>query len=320
MIEVKNLTKLYGSKRAVNDISFTINSGEVVGFLGPNGAGKSTTMNIICGYISSTSGTVTINDIDILEDPIAAKRHIGYLPEFPPLYIDMTVNEYLEFAYELKGVRGTTKKKHLAEVCEIVGITHVRDRVIKNLSKGYKQRIGLAMALIGNPDVLILDEPTVGLDPIQIIEIRNVIKELGRQRTVGLSTHILSEAASICERVLVINNGKIVANDTPDNLSTSLSGEHKLYLRVAGPNETVEALLRSVEGVRAAAFSGEPEKNAVHFTIDTDPSCDVRKPLFFSLAKAGFPILEMRPMDMSLEDIFLELTADKASDHMKGVR
>ena len=308
MIEVKNLTKLYGAKRAVNDISFTIDSGEVVGFLGPNGAGKSTTMNIICGYLSSTSGTVTVNGIDILEDPIGAKKHIGYLPEIPPLYVDMTVNEYLEFAYELKGVRGTSKKKHIAEVTETVGIGHVRDRVIKNLSKGYKQRVGLAMALLGDPDVLILDEPTVGLDPIQIIEIRNVIKELGRRHTVVLSTHILSEVESICERVLVINNGSIVANDTPENLSTSISGEHKLTVRVAGPRDAVEGVLRSAEGVRAASFAGEHEKNAVDFVVETDPWFDVRKPLFYALAKAGFPILELRPQDMSLEDIFLELT------------
>ena len=308
MIEVEHLTKLYGTKRAVNDISFSIGEGEVVGFLGPNGAGKSTTMNIICGYLSSTAGTVTVNGIDILEDPIAAKRHIGYLPEIPPLYGDMTVSEYLEFAYELKGVKGTTKKKHLGEVMETVGITHVKDRVIRNLSKGYRQRVGLAMALLGDPDVLILDEPTVGLDPIQIIEIRNVIKELGRRHTVVLSTHILSEVESICERVLVINNGSIVANDTPENLSTSLSGEHMLTVRVAGPQEGVENILRNTEGVRSAVFAGEHEKNAVDFTVETDPQFDVRKPIFYALAKAGYPILELRPQDMSLEDIFLELT------------
>ena len=319
MIEVSNLTKLYGTKRAVNDISFTINEGEVVGFLGPNGAGKSTTMNIICGYLSSNAGTVTVNGIDILEDPIAAKRHIGYLPEIPPLYGDMTVNEYLEFAYELKAVKGTTKKKHIGEKMETVGITHVKDRVIRNLSKGYRQRVGLAMALLGDPDVLILDEPTVGLDPIQIIEIRNVIKELGRRHTVVLSTHILSEVESICERVLVINNGSIVANDTPENLSNNLSGEHKLTIRIAGPQAGVEGILRGTEGVRSAVFAGEHEKNAVDFTVETDPSFDVRKPLFYALAKAGYPILEMRPQDMSLEDIFLELTHSETAN-MKGAK
>lgn len=311
MIEVKNLTKLYGNKRAVNNISFAIDTGEVVGFLGPNGAGKSTTMNIICGYLSSTSGTVTIDGVDILDDPLAAKRHIGYLPEIPPLYVDMTVNEYLEFAYELKGVKGTTKKKHIGEICETIGITHVRDRVIRNLSKGYKQRVGLAMALLGDPDVLILDEPTVGLDPIQIIEIRNVIKELGRRHTVVLSTHILSEVSSICERVLVINNGQIVADDSPENLSASISGEHKLSIRVAGDQDGIESVLRGAEGIRSVEFAGEHEKNACDFIIETDPAMDVRKPLFYTLAKAGMPILELRPQDMSLEDIFLELTNTK---------
>ncbi|MBE6928983.1 MAG: ATP-binding cassette domain-containing protein [Clostridia bacterium] len=308
MIEVKNLTKLYGNKRAVNDLSFTINSGEVVGFLGPNGAGKSTTMNIITGYLSSTSGSVSVCGIDVLDDPMAAKRHIGYLPEIPPVYPDMTVAEYLDFVYELKGVKGTSKKKHLGEICEIVGISHVRDRVIKNLSKGYRQRTGLAMALVGNPDVLILDEPTVGLDPIQIIEIRNVIKELGRQRTVVLSTHILSEVEAICERVLVINNGSIVANDSPENLSADVSGEHKFVVRVAGPQDAVQAIIRASEGIRMAEFLGEHEKNSCDFVVESDPAVDVRKPLFYSLAKAGYPILMLKPMDMSLEDIFVKLT------------
>ncbi len=308
MIEVKNLTKLYGAKRAVDDISFTVNAGEVVGFLGPNGAGKSTTMNIITGYLSSTAGTVTINGVDILEDPLAAKKNIGYLPEQPPLYPDMTVDEYLSFTYELKGVKEPSRKKHLAEITETVGIGHVRDRVLKNLSKGYKQRVGLAMTLIGNPAVLILDEPTVGLDPIQIIEIRNVIKELGRLRTVVLSTHILPEVESICERVLVINNGKIVANDSPENLSASISGEHKLLVRVAGPRDQVQNILRQSEGVRMTEYAGEIEKNAGDYIIEADPSFDIRKPLFYALAKAGFPLLLLKPMDMSLEDIFLKLT------------
>ena len=319
MIEVANLTKLYGNKRAVNGISFSIGTGEVVGFLGPNGAGKSTTMNIICGYLSSTSGTVTIDGIDILDDPIAAKKHIGYLPEIPPLYVDMTVSEYLEFAYELKGVHAPSKKKHIAEVMETVGITHVKDRVIRNLSKGYRQRVGLAMALLGDPDVLILDEPTVGLDPIQIIEIRNVIKELGRRHTVVLSTHILSEVESICERVLVINNGSIVADDSPENLSNNLSGEHKLSIRIAGARQAVEGILRGAEGVRSVEYAGEHEANSADFIIETDPSYDVRKPLFYELAKAGFPILELKPQDMSLEDIFLELTHSESANK-KGAK
>ena len=220
MIEVTNLVKHYGDKKAVDGISFSIHEGELVGFLGPNGAGKSTTMNVLTGYLSATSGSAKINGIDILENPIAAKRHIGYLPEQPPLYMDMAVNEYLDFICDLKGVK-EHRKEHISEICELAGITNVYKRMIRNLSKGYKQRVGLAQALIGDPEVLILDEPTVGLDPIQIIEIRNVIKDLGKKRTVILSSHILPEVQAICERVLVINHGKIIANDTPANLSST---------------------------------------------------------------------------------------------------
>ncbi|NLD87848.1 MAG: ATP-binding cassette domain-containing protein [Clostridiales bacterium] len=311
MIEVINLSKSFGDKHAVRDINFTINSGEVVGFLGPNGAGKTTTMNIITGYLSATAGTVKVHGIDVLEDPIAAKRYIGYLPEHPPLYMDMTVNEYLSFAYDLKRVKGISKKKHINEICDSVSITHVRDRMVKNLSKGYKQRVGLAMSLIGNPDVLILDEPTVGLDPIQIIEIRNVIKELGRDRTVILSSHILPEVQAICERVLVINNGVIVANDTPENLSASISGEHKLSVRIAGPADAVQNTLRACEGIRTADMSLEHEDGSCEFVVEADPNVDVRKPMFFALAKAGYPILMLKPLDMSLEDIFLKLTTEE---------
>ncbi len=311
MIEVTNLSKSYGDKHAVNDISFTINSGEVVGFLGPNGAGKTTTMNIITGYLSATDGSVKVDGIDVLDNPIASKRHIGYLPEHPPLYMDMTVNEYLGFAYELKGVKGISKKKHINEICESVSISHVRNRMIRNLSKGYKQRVGLAMALIGNPDVLILDEPTVGLDPIQIIEIRNVIKELGKARTVVLSSHILPEVQAICERVLVINNGTIVANDTPENLSASISGEHKLLVRVAGNKDNVQNVLRSCEGVRTASLTRDGDDNTCEFVVESDPNVDVRKPMFYALANAGCPILMLKPLDMSLEDIFLKLTTEE---------
>lgn len=311
MIEVSGLTKYYGSKKAVEDLNFTINSGEVVGFLGPNGAGKSTTMNILTGYLSATSGSAKIDGMDILDDPIEAKRHIGYMPEIPPLYLDMTVDEYLNFAAELKGVRAAVKRKHIADICEQVSITHVKNRVIKNLSKGYKQRVGLAMALIGDPDTLILDEPTVGLDPIQIIEIRNVIKELGRRRTVVLSSHILSEVQAICERVLVINNGTIVANDTPENLSTNISGEHKLNVCVAGPVQSVLSVLRSVDGMVNVALRTDNEDGTANFVVESDPSVDIRKPMFFALAKAGYPILSLQPLDMSLEDIFLRLTVEE---------
>ncbi len=311
MIEVSNLTKHYGQKHAVDNISFTIDSGEIVGFLGPNGAGKSTTMNIMTGYLSATDGTVKIDGIDILDDPIAAKRHIGYLPEHPPLYLDMTVDEYLNFVFELKGVTGVSKSKHIAEVCESVSISHVKNRVIGNLSKGYKQRVGLAMALIGNPDVLILDEPTVGLDPNQIIEIRNVIKDLGRKRTVILSSHILSEVQAICERVLVINNGKIVANDTPENLSKSVAEDHKLIVRINGTKEEALSVLRSCEGIRTAEYLGTHEEETCDFIIESDPNVDLRKPMFYALAKAGMAIYMLKPMDMTLEDIFLKLTAEE---------
>lgn len=313
MIEVSGLTKYYGNKKAVEDLNFTISSGEVVGFLGPNGAGKSTTMNILTGYLSATSGTAKIDGMDILDDPIEAKRHIGYMPEQPPLYLDMTVEEYLNFAAELKGVKSSSKRRHIAEICESVSITHVKNRVIKNLSKGYKQRVGLAMALIGDPDTLILDEPTVGLDPIQIIEIRNVIKELGRQRTVVLSSHILSEVQAICERVLVINNGTIVANDTPEKLSANISGEHKLNVQIAGPQSSVLSVLRSVDGMTSVALRSDNEDGTANFVIESDPNVDIRKPMFFALAKAGYPILSLQPLDMSLEDIFLRLTVEEST-------
>ena len=221
MIEVKNLSKSYGDKKAVDNISFKANDGEILGFLGPNGAGKSTTMNILTGYLSSTSGEAYINGKEILEDPIAAKKEIGYLPEFPPLYLDMTVKEYLYFVYELKGCK-LPRNTHLKEICELVKIDNVYNRIIKNLSKGYKQRVGLAQALVGNPNVLILDEPTVGLDPKQIIEIRTLIRKLGKNHTVILSSHILTEVQAVCDRIVVINQGKIVADDTADNLSNTL--------------------------------------------------------------------------------------------------
>ena len=313
MIEVSGLTKYYGPKRAVEDLNFTIQSGEVVGFLGPNGAGKSTTMNILTGYLSATSGTAKIDGMDILDDPIEAKRHIGYMPELPPLYQDMTVDEYLNFAAELKGVKSAAKRKHIADICESVSISHVKDRVIRNLSKGYKQRVGLAMALIGDPDTLILDEPTVGLDPLQIIEIRNVIKELGRRRTVVLSSHILPEVQAVCERVLVINNGTIVADDTPERLGASLSGEHKLDVQVAGPVNKTMSVLRDVAGIVNVTLRKDNEDGTANFVVESDPNLDIRRPMFFALANAGYPILSLQPLDLSLEDIFLRLTVEEDS-------
>ena len=317
MIEVKNLTKRYGRNRGVSDISFSIREGEIVGFLGPNGAGKTTTMNILTGYLSPTSGDVTVAGLDVLDEPLTAKRHIGYLPEQPPLYTDMTVDEYLNFVYELKGVKSKSRAAHLSEIADMVDISGVRKRLIRNLSKGYRQRVGLAQALIGDPDVLILDEPTVGLDPRQIIEIRNVIKTLGRSRTIILSTHILPEVSSICERVLVISNGVIVADDKPENLANAVSSERSLLIRVAGPKDAVLTLLRSRDGVKSAEAVGEIEARSYDFLVESMPNVDVRKPLFHALAMAEFPILMLRPQNASLEDIFIKLTEDPAESGSK---
>ena len=311
MIEVTNLVKHYGDKKAVNDISFTINDGELVGFLGPNGAGKSTTMNVLTGYLSATSGSAKINGVDILEDPINAKRHIGYLPEQPPLYMDMTVNEYLDFICDLKGVKDG-RKQHISDMCELTGITHVYKRMIRNLSKGYKQRVGLAQALIGNPEVLILDEPTVGLDPIQIIEIRNVIKDLGKKRTVILSSHILPEVQAICERVLVINHGEIIANDTPANLSRYVDIDRKMQIRVAGSVEKVQPLLARIPEMERVIFEGNIEPETCDFILEPKSQIDIRKTVCNTLANAGCPILMFSPGSASLEDIFIKLTAEQA--------
>ncbi len=310
MIEVSGLTKTYGNKRGINDVTFKINEGEIVGFLGPNGAGKSTTMNIITGYLSATSGSARVADIDILDRPIEAKRHIGYLPEHPPLYLDMTVTEYLNFICDLKGVK-QNRKQHIDEICEMAGLTQHRGRLMGNLSKGYKQRCGLAQAMIGDPDVLILDEPTVGLDPIQIIEIRNVIKQLGKNRTIILSTHILQEVSAICERVLVINNGRLVADDNPVHLSAMLTGEHKLQFRIAGPQQQILSKLRAVDGVKSANATIESEPGAFEYLVESAENVDVRKPIFFTLAQAGFPILRLMNQDLTLEEVFVRLTENK---------
>ena len=320
MIEVSGLTKTYGNKRGISDISFSISEGEIVGFLGPNGAGKSTTMNVITGYLSATAGAARVADIDILENPLEAKKHIGYLPQDPPLYLDMTVNEYLNFIYDIKGVKSKGEKRgdHISRICEMVGITNVRERVINNLSGGYKQRVGLAQALIGDPDVLILDEPTVGLDPKQIIEIRNVIKDLGQNRTIILSTHILQEVSAVCERVLVINNGRLVADDTPTHLSAMLTGEHKLEYRIAGPKEKIVPILRSVDGVRVVTPTIEAEPGAFEYLVETAEHLDARKLIFQALAKAGYPVLLLKNQDLSLEDVFIQLTADKKSSAKRG--
>lgn len=308
MLEVKNLVKRYGSKYAVNDISFTVERGEIVGFLGPNGAGKSTTMNIVTGYLSSTSGTASIDGHEILEDPIAAKSCIGYLPEHPPLYMDMTVKEYLNFVYDLKKVK-LPRQKHIEEICNTVKIAHVYDRMIRNLSKGYKQRVGVAQALLGNPELLILDEPTVGLDPNQIIEIRNLIKELGKNHTIILSSHILSEVQAVCDRVIVINDGKLIADDTPDHLSRSMSSETGLAVRIEGPVTEVTAAVRALENVDSCNPMGEKEKGVFEYMIEPKDEKDIRRDIFGLACEKNWPILSMRSTEMTLEEIFLKLTS-----------
>ena len=307
MIEVKSLSKKYGSHVAVNDVSFTINDGEILGFLGPNGAGKSTTMNIVTGYLSATSGSVAIDGYDILENPNEAKMRIGYLPEQPPLYLDMTVKEYLSFIFDLKKVK-FPKGPHIDEICRLVKIDHVKERLIKNLSKGYRQRVGIAQALVGNPDVLILDEPTVGLDPKQIIEIRTLITELGKNHTVILSSHILSEIQAVCERVIVINHGKIIADDTPGNLAKTLSDDHTLTVRVGGPRTEVLKTLASIPGVKNVTCTGMQEKNSNDFIIEPDGQADVRRSIFSRLAERNWPLMLMQSNELSLEQIFLRLT------------
>ena len=311
MIEVKNLVKQYGTNRAVDNVSFTVNQGEILGFLGPNGAGKSTTMNILTGYLSATEGTVTIDGHEILEDPLEAKRKIGYLPEQPPLYLDMTVKDYLNFVYDLKKVK-EPREAHIAEICSLVKISDVYNRLIKNLSKGYRQRVGLAQSLIGNPEVLILDEPTVGLDPKQIIEIRSLIKKLGENHTIILSSHILPEVQAICERIIVISKGKIVADDTPGNLSPAMSTDHKLLIRVDGPEKEVQKLLEKIPGMKEIHSLGSKETGSFDFTLEAAPGTDIRREVFKRLAERQWPILSMRGSELSLEDIFLQLTSGSA--------
>ena len=304
MVEVKNLTKVYGDIKAVDNISFTVNDGEVLGFLGPNGAGKSTTMNIITGYLSSSSGTVTVDGSEILENPKETKMKIGYLPEIPPLYPDMTVKAYLEFMYDIKKVK-LPKEEHLREVMAIVKILEVKDRLIKNLSKGYKQRVGFAQALLGNPPVLILDEPTVGLDPKQIIEFRNLVRGLGKKHTVIFSSHVLSEVSAICDRIVVISNGKIVADAKTDELSTALSGKAQLLHEVDGTASAVSNALNEVYGVKKVTCT-----STKRYAVDYDNTVDIRKGVFKALVNADCTILEMKNGGLTLEESFLKLTSE----------
>ena len=312
MIEVKNLVKKYGDHTAVDHLSFHVDKGQIYGFLGPNGAGKSTTMNIMTGYIASTSGEVLIDGHNILEEPEAAKKCIGYLPEQPPLYFDMTVAEYLKFAAELKKVPKNERETQIEQVMELTGITAMANRLIKNLSKGYKQRVGLAQAILGYPEIIILDEPTVGLDPKQIIEIRELIRKLSEEHTIILSSHILSEVSAVCDYIMIINHGKLVASDTTENLMNHSLGSNTLELTVKGEKQDVEKMLRDVEEIQKEWKPGENEKT-VSMVITTEEKTDIREKLFYMMAEAKMPILNMQFTKVSLEDIFLELTQNETA-------
>ena len=308
MIEVSNLVKKYGDHTAVDHLSFQIEKGKIYGFLGPNGAGKSTTMNMITGYIASTEGKVMIDGHDILEEPEAAKKCIGYLPEMPPLYFDMTVLEYMKFAADLKKIPRNQKDKQIKEVMDMVKITDMKDRLIKNLSKGYRQRVGLAQAILGYPEVIILDEPTVGLDPKQIIEIRDLIKSLKQKHTVILSSHILSEVRAVCDYVLIISHGKLVASDTPDNLERLAAGSNSLLMKVKGEKDTIRKDLETVEGVTGVEMSYDSDEELWKTKVSIQENVDIREKVFYAMAKANCPIYEMQVRRVSLEDVFLELT------------
>lgn len=310
LIEVKNLVKKYGEHLAVDDLSFTLKQGQILGFLGPNGAGKSTTMNILTGYISATEGTVVINGHDIFDEPEEAKKCIGYLPELPPLYQDMTVREYLYFVADIKSVKKSEKRQMIDSIMRMTKITEVSERLIKQLSKGYKQRVGLAQAIVGFPDVIILDEPTVGLDPMQIIEIRDLIKELSKKHTIILSSHILSEVSAICDQVMIINKGRLIVSDTPDNLSKHIGGSTGLHLEVKGAKDIVKKALENVTEITKLEFDKNSKEGMVNLSAYSNEESDIREAVFYALSDARCPIYEMHTSNMSLEDIFLELTQE----------
>lgn len=310
MIEARNLTKKYGDHFAVQDISFSLEKGKIYGLLGPNGAGKSTTMNIMTGYIAATSGEVIIEGHDIFKEAEEAKKHIGYLPEIPPLYMDMTVWEYLFTVADLKGVPKSERKSMIGDVMEKVMITNMKDRLIKNLSKGYKQRVGIAQTLIGNPDIIILDEPTVGLDPKQIIEIRTLIKQLGEDHTVLISSHILSEIGAVCDHVVIINKGHLVVSDSTENLEKLFKGQDILCLSAQGELEKIQNILREFPALSIADMKEAEEAETYRFQLKVQDQADYRKQLFFRFAEAGIPLLEISRAGMSLEDIFLEITEE----------
>ncbi len=309
MIEVNNLIKMYGNHLAVDDLSFKIEPGKIYGLLGPNGAGKSTTMNIVTGCLAATGGTVSINGNDIFEDAVKAKKAIGYLPEIPPLYPDMTPLEYLDFIGEAKGLSKEDRKKQIAEIMERTKISDVQNTLIRHLSKGYKQRVGIAQAMIGYPEIIILDEPTVGLDPKQIIEIRDLIKSLKKNHTVILSSHILSEVSAVCDYIMIIAHGKLVASDTPENLSKLMTGTNSVSMLVKGSVENVQNLLSSFQKIQKLTLGKNPE-GLVSVSFETPAGEDIREMLFYAFADGKMPILEISSKSLSLEDIFIKLTDD----------
>ncbi len=319
MIKIEHLVKNYGSICAVDDISFSVEKGEIVGFLGPNGAGKSTTMNMLTGYLSSTSGSIRIADFEVLENPKEAKKLIGYLPEQPPLYLDMTVKEYLSFCYDLKDCK-LNKEEHIKEVLEVAKISDVSKRVIKNLSKGYRQRVGIAQALIGNPEVIIFDEPTVGLDPKQIIEIRNLIRNLGKDHTVILSTHILQEVQAVCDRIVIINKGKIVADELTENINRAVKSNRRFSAKICGPSRDVLAAIKAISGVVYAELMPERDGDAYIYTVESEVGTDVRKKLFITMAEKNWPIIGLEALGMSLEDVFINIVDDSVDITQKSAK
>ena len=321
MIKAENLVKRYGANYALNDVSFEIGEGEIVGLLGPNGAGKSTAMNILTGYLSSTSGSAYINGINILEEPIEAKKFIGFLPEQPPVYPDMTVLEYLNFVYELKACE-LEREAHIGEILSVVKLTDVKDRLIKNLSKGYKQRVGIAQALIGDPKLIIFDEPTVGLDPKQILEVRNLIRTLGKRHTVILSTHILAEVQAVCERVIIINKGKIIADARTEDITKTIEDGYAYQAKICGPSKEVVGAVKRLGGVKSAETTGERDGDAWVVNIETAGGVDIRKPLFNLCAQNGWPMIGLAPIGTDLESVFIRLVdrSDRKADEGAKVR
>ena len=319
MIEVKHLTKRYGDHAAVSDLSFTIQSGQIYGFLGPNGAGKSTTMNIITGCLAATSGQVTVHGHDIFEEATQAKACIGYLPEQPPVYPDMTPREYLDFVAKAKGIPTDQRMHHIRQVIDMTGITAVEDRLIQNLSKGYRQRVGIAQALLGDPEIIILDEPTVGLDPKQIIEIRDLIRSLGENHTVILSSHILSEVRAVCDQILIISQGKLVANDTPEKLEVLFAGAATLDLTARVSRQEAADILAQVPGIQKTEYIDHPG-DVLEIRLTGIDKAALSEPVFFAFAEARKAILSMQPHQVSLEDVFLQLTEERPKDSGKKKR